>query len=251
MSTDGVLVRPEGGSATPTATRHAELPTGRAAQGTRARQRLDTRERIFEVALREFRSVGVAAAQVDRIARAAGVARGTFYFHFPTKDDVLLELAARVSARIARRIELVGGESPPLRELLTRVNDAITDEHSRVGESGLLAEMLSLHVRRPHDLADPTGNVPNLVDELARQLAAAQARGQFASALPVSQLAFVIATSLFGIYARTPRGEALRASCEAWVDLVVRGLEASPREPVHGKGPEGERPGNAFPASSF
>jgi len=178
--------------------------------------------------LREFRAVGVAAAQVDRIARAAGVARGTFYFHFPTKDDVLLELAARVSARIARRIEAVGESAPSLRELLTRVNDAITDEHGRVGETGLLAEMLSLHVRRPHDLADPSGNVPNLVDALARQLALARDRGAFASRLPMEQLAVVFATSLFGIYARMPRGEGLRASCEAWVELVVRGLEAGP-----------------------
>jgi TetR/AcrR family transcriptional repressor of uid operon len=197
------------------------------APGSRARQRLDTRERIFEVALGEFRSVGVAAAQVDRIARAAGVARGTFYFHFPTKDDVLLELAARVSARIAQRIhQTLDASRPSLRELLTRVNDAITEEHGRVGETGLLAEMLSLHVRRPHDLADPTGNVPNLIDELARQLAAAEARGELVSRLPVEQLAFVFATSLFGIFARTPGGEVLRSTCEAWVDLVVRGLES-------------------------
>ncbi len=196
------------------------------ARGSRARQRLDTRERIFAVALQEFRAVGVAAAQVDRIARSAGVARGTFYFHFPTKDDVLLELAARVSARIARRITALGDSAPSLRELLTRVTDAITDEHSRVGESGLLAEMLSLHVRRPHDLSDPTGNVPNLVDELAHQLAAARLRGQFSSRLPAEQLAVVFATSLFGMCARMPPGEVLRGSCEAWVDLVVRGLES-------------------------
>lgn len=233
-------MRVEGGLSTPTTwTGRGDATKGTPpVRGSRARQRLDTRERIFEVALQEFRAVGVAAAQVDRIARAAGVARGTFYFHFPTKDDVLLELAARVSARIARRITALGDSAPSLRELLTRVNDAITDEHSRVGESGLLAEMLSLHVRRPHDLADPSGNVPNLVQELARQLASAEARGQFTASLPAEQLAFVFATSLFGIYARTPRGEALRASCDAWVDLVVRGLES---RPVHGARPTGTR----------
>ena len=221
----------EGGLSTPTTwTGRGDLTKGApAVRGSRARQRLDTRERIFEVALQEFRAVGVAAAQVDRIARAAGVARGTFYFHFPTKDDVLLELADRVSARIARRITALGDAAPSLRDLLTRLNDAIMDEHGRVGESGLLAEMLSLHVRRPHDLADPTGNVPNLVQELARQLAAAEARGEFISSLPPEQLAYVFATSLFGIYARTPGGDALRTSCEAWVDLVVWGLESRPR----------------------
>lgn len=139
---------------------------------------------------------------------------------------MLLELAARVSARIARRIALVGEAAPTLRELLTRVTDAITDEHARVGETGLLAEMLSLHVRRPHDLADPSGNVPNLIDELARQLEAARSSGQLESALPIPALALVFATSLFGIYARTPPGDALRQTTSAWVDLVVRGLEA-------------------------
>lgn len=232
MSVAGVFLHTEGGTSTPTTwTGRGDATKGPpTVRGSRARQRLDTRERIFEVALQEFRAVGVAAAQVDRIARAAGVARGTFYFHFPTKDDVLLELAARVSARIARRITALGDSEPSLRDLLTRVNDAIMDEHGRVGKSGLLAEMLSLHVRRPHDLADPSGNVPNLVHELAQQLAAAERRGQLVFGLPPEQLAFVFATSLFGIYARTPGGEALRASCLAWVDLVARGLEAGPRD---------------------
>ena len=225
-------MRLEGGLATtiPAERSHGAI-RATPARGSRARQRIDTRERIFAVALEEFRSVGVAAAQIDRIARSAGVARGTFYFHFPTKDDVLLELAARVSARIARRIQILGNEEPSLRELLTRVTEAILDEHGRVGESGLLAEMLSLHVRRPHDLADPTGNIPNLVDELARQLDAARARGQLRSSLAVEPLAAVFATSLFGIFARMPAGAALQRSCEAWVDLVVRGLE-SPMDEV-------------------
>ena len=34
-------------------------------QGTRAQQRVDTKERIFETALREFRDVGFAATSID------------------------------------------------------------------------------------------------------------------------------------------------------------------------------------------
>ena len=56
---------------------------------------------------------------------------------------------------------------------------------------------------------------------------AARVRGQFSSRLPVEQLAVVFATSLFGMCARMPPGEVLRGSCEAWVDLVVRGLESN------------------------
>ena len=57
----------------------------------RERQRAETRERLFQAALDEFRREGVAGARIERIASAVGVVRGTFYFHFPTKDHVLHE----------------------------------------------------------------------------------------------------------------------------------------------------------------
>lgn len=195
-----------------------------AAQSARARRRTETRERLFETALREFREVGVAAAQIDRIAKAAGVARGTFYFHFATKDDVLVELARRINARIARRVAVLGESQPSLRELLLRVNDAIMDEHSRVGEAELLGDMLSLYVRRPMDVHDPSHNVPSLAQELARHLREAIDRGQMSTALPPEQVAIVVMSSLFGVYTRIPQGEALRAACAALIEMLVEGM---------------------------
>ena len=47
---------------------------------------------MYEAALQAFRQTGVSAARIDDIAAEAGVSRATFYFHFPTKDDVLLDL---------------------------------------------------------------------------------------------------------------------------------------------------------------
>ena len=195
-------------------------------EGLRARKRAETRERLFEMALREFREVGVGASQIDRIARAAGVARGTFYFHFATKDDVLIELARRISARVARRVAVLDESNPSLRELLTRVNEAILDEHSRVGEADLLGEMLSLYVRRPYDVQDPSQNIPSLSDELASHLRNAFDRGEVKSDLPPEQVALVLMTSLFGVYTRIPPGEELQRTCEALIELLVRGLSA-------------------------
>ena len=62
---------------------------------SRTRHRLKTRDRVFAAALAEFRRVGVASAQIEDIVKTAGVARGTFYLHFPTKDHVLMELLRR------------------------------------------------------------------------------------------------------------------------------------------------------------
>jgi AcrR family transcriptional regulator len=49
---------------------------------------------------------GVENTTVEEIARAAGVTKGTFYFHFAHKEDVLLEMSLTTSdavAAIARR----------------------------------------------------------------------------------------------------------------------------------------------------
>lgn len=68
-------------------------------------QRLQTRERILGAAIAEFKRSGMADAEVHSIAAAAGVAHGTFYFHFPTKEHVLLELEQREEARVAAQFE--------------------------------------------------------------------------------------------------------------------------------------------------
>ena len=194
-------------------------------QGGRLRRRRATRERIFETALREFRELGFAASQIDRIAKAAGVARGTFYFHFPSKDDVLLELARRINDRVVQRVSTFGESQPPLGELLMRVNEAIMEEHSRVGEAGLLAEMLSLYVRRPHDVSDPRRNLPTLAEELARQIRAAVDRGELDGATSPDQLSILLMASLFGIHTRIPAGEASRAASRSLIELLARGLQ--------------------------
>lgn len=199
-------------------------------KSARARQRAETRERLFEVALREFREAGFATAQIDRIAKSAGVARGTFYFHFPTKDDVLLELARRVNRRMARRVAVLGETRPTLRELLMRVNDAVSDEIGRVRETGLLAEVLSLYVRRPYDLSHSEQSVPSLSDELTRHLRVIQGRGELRAKMPEEQISMVLMSSLFGIYARFSPGSELREACHALIDLLVKGLQAASDE---------------------
>jgi AcrR family transcriptional regulator len=62
----------------------------------------DTRARLFAAAVRLFAAHGYADTTVDRVVREAGVAKGTFFIHFATKDAVITELV-RNQVRIARR----------------------------------------------------------------------------------------------------------------------------------------------------
>ena len=70
----------------------------------REAQRRETRQRVYAAAIAEFKRTGMAAADVGVIAKEAGVARGTFYFHFPTKEHVLAELERHEEARLAAQL---------------------------------------------------------------------------------------------------------------------------------------------------
>jgi len=52
----------------------------------------DKRERILEAAIKMFAERGFHTATVAEIARAAGVADGTIYLYFKSKEDLLLRL---------------------------------------------------------------------------------------------------------------------------------------------------------------
>jgi AcrR family transcriptional regulator len=58
----------------------------------RFEQRKLTRSKLIDAALQLFSTSGYEHATVDDISQAAGYSKGAYYFHFSTKDDILLEL---------------------------------------------------------------------------------------------------------------------------------------------------------------
>ena len=115
-------------------------------------RRLQTRQRILGAAIVEFKRSGMAAADVGEIVSAAGVAHGTFYFHFPTKEHVLLELEWREEARIAAGFTRFLENNRDLAAALTEVVDLVAGLEQRLG-SPLFKELLALHFSpsRPHE----------------------------------------------------------------------------------------------------
>ncbi len=60
----------------------------------RQEQRQQTRARLVDAALRVFAERGYDHATVEEISIAAGYSKGAYYFHFDSKEDILLELLA-------------------------------------------------------------------------------------------------------------------------------------------------------------
>src|SRR5918995_4972686 len=62
-----------------------------------SRRREATRQKLLDAAAQVFAEVGLDAASVEAICDRAGFTRGAFYSNFETKDELFLELAARVA----------------------------------------------------------------------------------------------------------------------------------------------------------
>ena len=60
----------------------------------------ETRARILDAAIRRFAIAGYEVASVDDICTEAGVSKGAFYHHFPTKQAIFLALMQAWLAKI-------------------------------------------------------------------------------------------------------------------------------------------------------
>jgi len=60
-----------------------------------SRKATATRQRILDAAQANVMERGFASTSVDAIQEAAGISRGTFFYHFPSKDDLARALILR------------------------------------------------------------------------------------------------------------------------------------------------------------
>src|SRR3954469_11806095 len=111
---------------------------------SRDARRLQTRERILGAAIVEFKRAGMSGADVHAIVAAAGVAHGTFFFHFPSKEHVLLELESREEARIANQFDRFVSKNHDLVAALKEAMRLIMALERRLGPV-LFKDVLALH----------------------------------------------------------------------------------------------------------
>jgi AcrR family transcriptional regulator len=157
----------------------------------RAQQKEATRERVFATALRLFDQRGYEETSVEDIVRASKVARGTFYVHFPTKDDVLIELIRRSDAKICARMRASRAKRS-LRAVLQATAKAFADSWRT--RRALLPHAGAVAMRRIAGVAHER-DVQPLRIELATQITAM--RRELRAALPPQMLADVFLLDVF------------------------------------------------------
>lgn len=188
---------------------------------TRQTRRLQTRERILGAAIAEFARCGMAAAEISHIVTAAGVAHGTFYFHFPSKEHVVLELERREEARIAAELERVLARPHTLEDTLTEVVRLLVDLEHRFGGM-LFKEILALHFSPAR--SDDWTDHPVIV-LLVREIEHARGDGLVHPEVDTFYSAVFFLLGIYGVLCATGDTEGRDAMTSTLIATAVRGLQ--------------------------
>jgi AcrR family transcriptional regulator len=81
------------------------------------------REAILAAALDEFSARGFAAARLEDVARRAGVAKGTIYLHFASKEALFQELVRTMLGPLVATLDQLRATELPIRTVLERFAD--------------------------------------------------------------------------------------------------------------------------------
>jgi len=86
---------------------------------------VQTRGRLLEAAKKVFSEKGYYNAQVSHIIDEAGVARGTFYLHFRSKEEIFKELLREVVTELRRIIRVIDLREDPVSQILENISGVI------------------------------------------------------------------------------------------------------------------------------
>jgi AcrR family transcriptional regulator len=189
----------------------------------REAKRLQTRERLMGAAIAEFKRSGLAAADVGAIVAAAGVAHGTFFFHFPTKEHVLLELERREEERIAKQLGRYVASERDLSSIFEETVRLIVGLERRLG-AALFKDFLALHFSQTRP-ADESTEHPVIVT-VATEIEQARQRGRVDADVTAMNSAVFFLLGLYALLTTTHNWPAQSAMRDDYVARTLRSIGA-------------------------
>jgi TetR/AcrR family fatty acid metabolism transcriptional regulator len=202
-------------------------PRARADQGGARRRLGDKRDRILKAAVKVFARSGFHATRVSEVAKAAGVADGTIYLYFKSKEELLVSL---FEDRVDKLLSFMREELPKEPNAPARLRAVIDMQLGLVEGERDLAEVITVIFRQstrlmkefaaPHFLA--------YLDAIAKIIVEGQSSGAFRVDVSPHVAARAIFGALDGITLTWALGRAeqgaLRRAAGQLADVLLRGL---------------------------
>ncbi len=187
----------------------------------------DKRERILAAAVRVFARKGFYATRVSEVAHAAGVADGTIYLYFKSKDDLLVSLFEH---HVERLLAFLAAELPRAPTASDKLKRIIEVQLGLLEGERDLAEVITIILRQSTKLmkeyAAPKFSA--YLDVIARVVADGQSSGELRNDVSPHLAARAIfgmldAITMTWALGKADRGGLARASGQL-AELVLRGL---------------------------
>jgi AcrR family transcriptional regulator len=165
-----------------TANRRNKARRPRRAAGPRASRRAERRRAILAAALQEFSARGFAAARLDDVAVAAGIAKGTIYLYFRDKEALFQDLIRSEMSPVVATFETALAVDLPVRAVAERAVELFVREIYATSRKDIIRLIISEGPRFPQ-LADFYYRevLSRIIAAVRALLARALARGELRS----------------------------------------------------------------------
>ena len=182
-----------------------------------------TRRQILEAAGRAFADRGIAGASLNDIIKAAGVTKGGFYFHFPSKEALALAVLRNKQEQWAGRVMSATMRHGSAIEQLDAMVDALIELHEQDPSAQAIGRICQ-------ELAEDPEMVPQLapqfevwVEMTASLFARAQEEGTVRTDLDSGAMAEVAVAAFVGLEMMSKvEGKPLRPRVRRYADLLTR-----------------------------
>jgi len=197
------------------------------------RQRRAREEAILDAAAEVLRARGFQAMAMDEIAARVGIAKGTIYLHFASKDALVAALIARGIAALAACIDALDPCLPVL-ERLDRILRAMLSGAVRHDHGAPFLDSAAPELKR---LIETDERCAELVRGLRSRLTALIDEGRRRGEIDPRQPAAVLVGALFALLSPRGYGQMLTATDvpvlevnDALIRLYLRGIARDPAD---------------------
>ena len=190
----------------------------------------DKPQQIIEAAVRVFARKGYYNSRVSDIAREAGIAAGTIYLYFKTKDDILVTLFRDKMADFVGVLrKAIAGEA----DAASKIRRLVSLHFRILEESPDLAEVVQVELRQGQKFfrgasSQEIGAYFALIGSVLEE---GVAEGRFRSGLPVkvaTKILFGAMDQMATSWVLGKRGYRLVDTADAVAEIFLQGVAVSP-----------------------
>jgi TetR/AcrR family fatty acid metabolism transcriptional regulator len=186
----------------------------------------DKPQQIIEAAIRVFARNGYYNSRVSDIAREAGIASGTIYLYFRTKEEILVTLfREKMAAFVAHLRREIAGES----DAEVKIRRLVALHFTVLEQSPALAEVVQVELRQGHKFfrGASAHEVSAYFELIGSVLEEGMAAGRFRADVPVkvaTKVLFGAMDQMATSWVLGKRGYRLVDAADAVVSIFLKGV---------------------------